>query len=96
MQQNAEINDRDFFKTPFTRGEIEALLQGQPASVMFSFRSPAFKKLGLDQAKLTDDDLIKLMLQEPRLIRRPIVKTGGKVYFGADSKALAEILPSGK
>ena len=92
MQKNLEINDRDFFKTPFTRAEIEALLQGQPASVMFSFRSPGFKAQGLDQEKLTDDDLIKLMLQEPRFIRRPVVKTGGKVYFGADSKMLAEIL----
>ena len=91
-----EINERDFFKIPFTRGEIEALLQGQPASVMFSFRSPAFKKLGLEREKLADDDLINLMLQEPRLIRRPIVQTGGKVYFGADSKMLAEILQSGK
>jgi len=91
-----EVSERDFFKTPFTRGEIEALLQGQAASSMFSFRSPAFKALGLEREKLRDDDLIKLMLQEPRLIRRPIVKTGGKVYFGWDSKMLAEILPSGK
>ena len=96
MQKNVEIDERDFFKAPFTRAEIEALLQGQPAAAMFSFRSPAFKKLGLAQEKLADDDLIKLMMQEPRLIRRPIVKTGGKVYFGADSKTLAEILQSGK
>jgi arsenate reductase-like glutaredoxin family protein len=92
LQKKVEINDRDFFKTPFTRAEIEALLQGQPAAVMFSFRSPAFKALGLEREKLTDDDLINLMLKEPRLIRRPIVKRGGKVYFGADSKMLAEIL----
>lgn len=96
MQKKAEINERDFFKTPFDRMEIEALLQGQPASVMFSFRSPAFKALGLDQTKLTDRDLIRLMLQEPRLIRRPIVRTGQKVYFGADSKLLEGILPPGK
>ena len=96
MQKNVEINYRDFFKTPFTRAEIEALLQGQPASVMFSFRSPAFKALGLDQEKLTDDDLINLMLQEPRLIRRPVAKIGEKVYFGADSKMLADILQYGK
>lgn len=96
MQNNVDFDYRDFFKTPFTREEIEALLHGQPASAMFSFRSPAFKALELDQAKLTDDDLINLMLQEPRLIRRPIAKIGKKVYFGADGKMLAEILPSGK
>jgi arsenate reductase (glutaredoxin) len=87
-----EINDRDFFKTPFTRDEIKALLQGKPASDMFSFRSPAFKALGLEQAKLSDNDLIDLMLKEPRLVRRPVVRIGKRVYFGADTKALAEIL----
>jgi len=94
LQKKVEINDRDFFKTPFTRAEIDALLQKQPASEMFSFRSPSFKTLGLDQAKLKDKDLIDLMLKEPRLIRRPIVKISGNVYFGADMKTLAEIIKS--
>jgi arsenate reductase-like glutaredoxin family protein len=59
---------------------------------MFSFKSPSFKALGLDQTKLSDNDLIALMLKEPRLIRRPVVKIGRNVYFGADSKALEEVL----
>ena len=94
MHKKAEINERDFFKTPFTSEEIKALLQKKPASEMFSFRSPSFKALALDQAKLSDNDLIHLMLKEPRLIRRPIVKIGKKVYFGADSKVLADIMKS--
>jgi arsenate reductase-like glutaredoxin family protein len=67
-------------------------LQGRPASEMFNFRSPSFKKIGVDRNKLGDSDLIKLMLQEPRLIRRPLVRIGEEVYFGADSKVLAELL----
>ena len=59
---------------------------------MFNFRSPSFKGLGLDREKLVDDELIKLMLKEPRLVRRPVVRIGSEVYFGADSKRLAEIL----
>ena len=87
-----EVNERDFFKEPFTREEIKALLQGKSATEMFSFKSPSFKALGLDQAKLSDNDLINLMLKEPRLIRRPIAKIGRNVYFGADSKVLGEII----
>jgi arsenate reductase-like glutaredoxin family protein len=87
-----EVNERDFFKEPFTREEIKALLQGKSASDMFSYKSPSFKALGLDLAKLSDNDLINLMLKEPRLIRRPIVKIGKNVYFGADSKMMAEII----
>ena len=58
---------------------------------MFNFRSPSFKKIGGDRNKLGEDDLITLMLREPRLIRRPLVRIGENVIFGADSKVLAEL-----
>jgi arsenate reductase-like glutaredoxin family protein len=48
--------------------------------------------MGLDREKLGNDELIKLMLKEPRLVRRPVVRIGSEVHFGADSKRLAEIL----
>jgi arsenate reductase-like glutaredoxin family protein len=87
-----EINDRDFFKDTFTRAEIEELLQGKPASEMFNFRSPSFKKLGLEKDKLSDSELIELMLKEPRLVRRPVVRIEGKVYFSADRSVLEGLI----
>ena len=48
--------------------------------------------MGLDPAKLDNDQLIELMLQEPRLIRRPAVRVDNKVYFGADIKVLEKLL----
>ena len=83
-----EINERDFFKNPFAQSEIEDLLQGRPASEMFNFRSPSFKKLGLVREKLRDKELIDLMLKEPRLVRRPVVRIDGNVYFSADKSVL--------
>jgi len=87
-----EINERDFFKDTFNQAEIEELLQGKPASEMFNFRSPSFKKLGLERDKLSDDDLIELMLKEPRLVRRPVVRIDGEAYFGADKSVLEGLL----
>ena len=92
MQRRVAIHERDFFKNRLNRSEIENLLQGRPASEMFNFRSPSFKKLALDRERLTDSDLVELMLTEPRLIRRPVVKIGSKVYFGATSNMLADLL----
>ncbi len=92
MQKGVEVNYHDFFKDPFSRTEIENLLQGKPVSKMFNFRSPSFKKMGLEEGVLTDDELMELILNEPRLIRRPVVRIGGNVYFGANSKVLAEIV----
>ena len=60
---------------------------------MFNFRSPSFSKLGIERNKLSDEDLVDLMLKEPRLIRRPVVRIGKEVHFGADIKVLQRILP---
>jgi arsenate reductase-like glutaredoxin family protein len=87
-----EFTDHDFFKNPFTPNEIRALLQGSKPSEMFNFRSPSFKKLDLNRDQLKSEDLIELMLKEPRLIRRPVVKIGRKVYFGASAETLADII----
>jgi arsenate reductase len=86
------INERDFFKNPFTRAEIDGLLQEKPAAEMFNFRSPSFKQLGLEKENLTDNELIDLMLKEPRLVRRPVVRIGDKVYFGADKSVLEGLI----
>jgi arsenate reductase-like glutaredoxin family protein len=83
---------KGLFQRPSPRDEIKELLQGKPASDMFSFKSPSFKALGLNPAGLHDKDLMNLMLSEPRLIRRPVVKIGRHVYFGADIKVLNEII----
>ena len=87
-----EINERDFFKNPFNQSEIEELLQGKPASEMFNFRSPSFKQLSLEREKLSDKELIDLMLKEPRLVRRPVVRIDGKVFFSADKSALENLV----
>lgn len=52
---------------------------------MFSWRSPSAKQYRERRGDLTDDELIDLMLEEPRLIRRPILVTGKKVVFGFDA-----------
>ena len=87
-----EINERDFFKNTFNKSEIEELLQGKTASEMFNFRSPSFKQLGLERDKLSDKELIDLILKEPRLVRRPVVRINGKVYFSADKSVLEKLI----
>jgi arsenate reductase-like glutaredoxin family protein len=59
---------------------------------MFNPRSPSVKSLGLEPANLSNERLIDLMLQEPRLVRRPVVRIDDKVYFGADTKVLEKLL----
>ncbi|MCJ7605092.1 MAG: hypothetical protein MUO19_03550 [Dehalococcoidales bacterium] len=92
MQNNIPFDQRDFFKKPFNRAGIVSLLKGRPAAEMFNERSPSARKLDRDVAQYSNDELIELMVVEPRLIRRPVVKIGGRVHFGADAKVLETLL----
>lgn len=91
-QAGLDIQERDFFKDPFSREEIYNLLGEKDPSEFFSFRSPSFRKLGMERNSINSDTLIDLMLREPRLIRRPLISIGTQTIVGTDRKSLAEIL----
>ena len=88
-----EFEERDFFADPFTVDELRRLIGSRPVSEYFSWRSPSFRKMGLSREDLTDNRLLQLMVDEPRLIRRPLILTGdGELIVGADRQAMAELL----
>ena len=90
-QKGVEIVERDFFQDVFTEEELGTLIGDRPVSEYFSFRSPSFRKMGLDKDQLSDDQLLKMMVEEPRLIRRPLIQTGDDLVVGTDKKAMAEL-----
>lgn len=92
-QVGVDLDERDFFRDRFTESELRQLLGDTPASDVFSYRSPSVKKMGLVTDELTEDDLIRLMVDEPRLIRRPLIKVGDRLLVGTDKKAMAEAFP---
>ena len=83
--------ERDFFREPFTRDEIEALA-GTRVTQLFSTKSPSVKKLGLDPAALSDDDRLEWMVKEPRLIRRPFLLIDGELVVQPKAAELRELL----
>jgi regulatory protein spx len=86
-----ELEERDFFQAPLAESELRDLLGGRAPSEVFSWNSPSFKKMGVARESLTEDDLFRLMLQEPRLIRRPLIVVGKRLIVGGDKKAMREV-----
>lgn len=93
LQKGVELEERDFFEQRFSEEELRQLLGDHPLVQGFSWNSPSFKKLGLNREKLDDEQLIRLVLEEPRLIRRPLVQVGDRVIVGTDGKALEQTFP---
>ena len=88
MQNGLEVVDRDFFKETFNETEIRELAAMVGTENIFARRSPSLKKLGLADKELSDDDMVNLMLQEPKLVRRPLLKVGNKLMVGGSSAAV--------
>jgi arsenate reductase-like glutaredoxin family protein len=70
---------------PLDAGELRDLAQrAGGVRNLFAFNSPSFKKLGRDPEAITDDEMLQLILVEPRLLRRPLLLTDeGRVLAGA-------------
>ena len=60
-------------QTPLTRKELTELTDAIGIQNLFSWRSPSSKPYRQRKDTITQDELIDAMLQEPRLIRRPIL-----------------------
>jgi len=73
----------EYLKTPPTASELKGILEKlhmRPRELMRK-KEDAYKQLGLDDESLSDDRLIKAMVENPVLIERPIVVTdhGAKI-----------------
>ena len=87
------MDERDFFAEPFTVDELRDIIGARPVSDFFSWRSPSFRKMGLNRDALSDDRLLELMVEEPRLVRRPLIQIGeGDLIVGTDKKAMADLV----
>lgn len=72
--------------------ELRKLVAGRPVSEIFATRSPTYKKLGLADQDLDDEAKLRLMVEYPQLIRRPLVTVGDEIVVGMDARRLEEAL----
>ena len=79
------FEERDFFKDEFTEKELRELIGDTSPLDIFSWRSPSARSANeLDREKVSKDELIRLMVEQPRLIRRPLIYTGDRLFAGTD------------
>ena len=83
---------RDYFRDRFTRDELAGILAtiGLTPRAVLSKRARAYKELVGDR-ELTDDRLLDLMIEEPTLLRRPLIISGHEAVIGFDRKGLERV-----
>jgi arsenate reductase len=85
----------DYLKTPPSRDTLKDLIAQAGLSVREAVRvkGTPYHELGLDDASLSDDQLLDAMLAHPILINRPFVVTPWGVRLSRPSEKVLEILP---
>ena len=82
------MNDIDINKEPPSREFLEKHIEADHFLDYVSTRSPVWKERPLPKSK---KEAIDLMMENPNLIRRPIMIKGATVIFGFDKDAYAKV-----
>lgn len=78
-----DVEERDINKNPPDRAFLERHVDEENFLDFVSKRSPVFKARPLPGSK---QEAIDLMVEQPNLIRRPVLVRGSKAVFGFDKE----------
>lgn len=84
----------EYLKTPPSAAELEAILQRlriEPRALLRT-KEAAYADAGLDNPKLTREQLIAAMVANPIVIERPIVVAGARAAIGRPPERVLELL----
>jgi regulatory protein spx len=76
------FDELDIVKSPPSREFLEANMDVNNLEAYINKHSKSYKENKLAGKKISKTELIELMLEDPNLIKRPILIDGKKVYFG--------------
>jgi len=93
-ESGVDFNAINYYLDPIPKTKLKELLKkmGISATELLRTKEPIYKKLKLSEKKLTDDQVVNLMIKYPDLIQRPIVEKGAKAILARPAERLREIL----
>ena len=80
---------------PFTREELRALIGDRPAAQFLNPRHPRYKESSWAENPPEHEAAICLMLEDPNLIQRPILRRGDRWVFGPDEEGWSALIGAG-
>lgn len=92
MQKGVAFQEREFFQQRLSQEELSRILGSRPPRDLFAWKSVKARQQGLAEQALSDGQLVQLMLQEPTLIRRPLIVADGDWVVGFNPKEVERLL----
>jgi arsenate reductase (glutaredoxin) len=81
-----DLDERDVGQKPLTVAELETLIGTRDHVEFLNPRNELYRERGMKDNPPGRAEALKLMSENPNLMRRPILLVGKKVYMGFDEK----------
>ena len=85
-----ELDVRDLLSEPWTAESLQPYLSGLPVADWFNRAAPAIKVGEIQPERLDVDEALSLLLADPLLIRRPLMRSGQRYMVGFDQQLVAD------
>jgi len=82
----------EYLKTPYTAPQLKQLLRQLKLPASRLLRKKEATAAGIDPSKLSEDELIAAMVENPIIVERPIVVSGTKAALGRPPEAVLSVL----
>jgi arsenate reductase-like glutaredoxin family protein len=93
QQHRIATEERDMSKRPLTADELDGLIGDRPVTEFLNARNELFRERGFKSSPPARAEAIRLMVEHPNLIRRPLLVLGDRVLFGFDPAEYERLAP---
>jgi arsenate reductase-like glutaredoxin family protein len=88
------LQERDLGKDPLSESELQALIGDADIATFLNTRTAIYRAQHMKANPPTKAQAIKLMVQDPNLIKRPIAVKGSARVLGFDADKLRALVAS--
>ena len=91
LEKGVEFDEHDLGQDRLTAEQLDALIGKRSYLDFLNTRNEMYRERKMKEHPPTREEALKLMAQEPNLIRRPIVIRGGQMVLGFDEEGLRRL-----
>ena len=92
LELGAELESRDLATERLTEAELEALIGQRDYKEFLNPHNELYRTRNMKEHPPSRAEAIRLMAQEPNLIRRPVVIRDSQMVLGFDEEAYERLL----
>ena len=86
------VESVNLLRHPWTKKELSAYLGVKPVAECFNMAAPAIKSGDVNPSAFTKEEALEMMIKEPLLIRRPLLKIENHYIQGFDRAVLQNLI----